>query len=74
MQTFLSMFQLQSIFWESEDPIADRRANHTHAVKIKIQEILGIFGHFFVAIYTNDETQPLTFAQLYKAKFRLYDV
>ena len=35
------------IYYKTEDPIADRRADHVHAVKIQIQEMLGIFGHFF---------------------------
>ena len=58
----------------SEDPIADKRADHAHSIKLRIQELLASHGIFFVAIYTNDETQRLTFAQVSKAKSRLYDI
>ena len=58
----------------TEDPIADKRADHAHSIKLRIQELLASHGIFFVAIYTNDETQRLTFAQVSKAKSRLYDI
>ena len=63
-----------TIRYRTEDPIADKRADHAHSIKITIQEMLASHGIFFVAIYTNDETQRLTFAQVSKAKSRLYDI
>ena len=63
-----------TISYRTEDPIVDNRANHAHSIKLRIQELLASHGIFFVAMYTNDQTQRLTFAQVSKAKSRLYNI
>ena len=57
-----------TIRYRTENPIGDKRADHAHSIKIRIQEMLASFGNFFIAMYTNEDTQRLTFAQISKLK------
>ena len=57
-----------TIRYRTEDPIADKRADHAHSIKITIQEMLASHGNFFVAIYTNDETQRLNFCSSFEGQ------
>ena len=57
-----------AIRYRTEDPIAGKRDDHAHSIKIRIQEMLASFGNFFIAMYTNEDTQRLTFAQISKLK------